>query len=280
MPGVGPRNIDPDVVRTFGQEWEKFGNLTPEETEKMGRQYFDIVPERVLNQAARCLDVGCGSGRWTRFVAPHVATVDAVDPRSAAYVAAKACAGFPNVRVSVASADDLPFHDETFDFVFSLGVLHHVPDTAKALNAVTRKAKKGGHVLIYLYYALDGRPLWFRAIFAVSNFLRKRISKLPAKPKGFVCDLIAATVYYPIARFGALLGAIGVPKRFVELLPLSYYQHRTFFVMRNDSLDRFGTTLEQRFTKAQVVEMMTAAGLSHIAVSDGQPYWHAIGQKI
>jgi ubiquinone/menaquinone biosynthesis C-methylase UbiE len=277
-PGSG--NIDPEVVDSFGHEWERFSKFDPEEIDMLGSQYFDIVGAQVLSPSARCLDVGCGSGRWTSFVAPRVGSVDAVDPSSAVFVAARACAGLSNVRVAMASADELPFDDASFDFIFSLGVLHHVPDTAKALNAVVRKAKPGGHVLIYLYYALDGRPAWYRTLFAMANFLRKWISKLPAKSKQVVCDLIAATVYYPFARTAAILRAVGVPERLVNRLPLSYYRNCSFFVMRNDSLDRFGTTLEQRFTRVQIIEMMNAAGLRDVVVSEGEPYWHAIGQKI
>jgi len=274
------RNIDPEVVSSFGHEWEKFSEFDPDEIEMKGLQYFDIVPENVLNPAARCLDIGCGSGRWTTFVAKQAGTVDAVDPSSAAFVATRACGGLPNVRVSVASADELPFDDETFDLVFSLGVLHHVPDTAKALKSITRKAKRGGYVLIYLYYALDGRPVWYRGLFALSSFFRKRISKLSPKPKQFVCDVIAATVYFPFARLAAVLHALGFSEKVVGMVPLSYYKHCSFFVLRTDSLDRFGTTLEQRFTRQQIIDMMTAAGLAEIVVSDGEPFWHAIGKKI
>jgi len=49
--------------------------------------------------------------------------------------------------------------------------------------------------------------------------------------------------------------------------------------MRNDALDRFGTRLEKRFTKAQIAAMMTAAGLRGIKFSDSEPFWCAIGYK-
>jgi hypothetical protein len=47
--------------------------------------------------------------------------------------------------------------------------------------------------------------------------------------------------------------------------------------MRNDALDRFGTSLEQRFSKEQVIRMMEQAGLRDIVISDKMPYWHATG---
>ena len=62
-------------------------------------------------------------------------------------------------------------------------------------------------------------------------------------------------------------------------IPLSYYSNKSFNVIRNDSLDRFGTPLEQRFSKKQIEKMMHEAGLHDIKFSNNQPYWHVIGQK-
>jgi len=49
--------------------------------------------------------------------------------------------------------------------------------------------------------------------------------------------------------------------------------------MRTDALDRFGTRLEQRFTRAEITRMMRDAGLENIRFSDGFPYWCAVGFK-
>jgi hypothetical protein len=60
---------------------------------------------------------------------------------------------------------------------------------------------------------------------------------------------------------------------------LFQYRNRSFYVMRNDALDRFGTRLEQRYTKAEVQELLEAAGLERIEFSDSPPYWVAIGRR-
>jgi hypothetical protein len=49
--------------------------------------------------------------------------------------------------------------------------------------------------------------------------------------------------------------------------------------MRTDSLDRFGTKLEQRFTKVEIENMMRAAGLKDIKFSSSVPFWCAVGIK-
>lgn len=62
-------------------------------------------------------------------------------------------------------------------------------------------------------------------------------------------------------------------------MPLSAYRDRTFYVMRNDALDRFGTRLERRFTRAGMQALMAGAGLERIRFHDGVPYWTAVGYR-
>jgi hypothetical protein len=102
---------------------------------------------------------------------------------------------------------------------------------------------------------------------------------MPSGLKKFTCDLLAVTVYMPFVLFGRLLKSIGL-KKLARRVPLSIYQDQPFYIIRNDSLDRFGTTLEQRFSRQQVEDMMTRSGLSDIVISPGMPYWHAVGRKV
>jgi hypothetical protein len=162
------------------------------------------------------------------------------------------------------------------DFGYSLGVLHHIPDTAEGIRSCVNKIKPGAPFLVYLYYAFDNRPAWFRAIWKISDIFRRGISALPFGLKKLVTDLIAVLVYLPLAKTAAVLEKAGLN---VESFPLSVYRHHSFYTMRTDALDRFGTPLEQRFTRAQITKMMTAAGLENIRFSDGFPFWCAVGFK-
>ena len=102
---------------------------------------------------------------------------------------------------------------------------------------------------------------------------------MPGPLKKIVCDIIAGLVYTPIVLIGRFIKFIGL-KSIAKRMPLSGYHDRSFFVIRNDALDRFGTKLEQRFTKGEVISLMQNAGLTDIIVSDKFPYWHAIGKRI
>jgi len=272
-------NVDWETVDSFGDEWEKFKGFTPEEIDHLGGEYFDIVDDTILNENCTALDVGCGSGRWTKYVAKRCKFVEAIDPSHSLITASAFLRDFKNVRLTQASTDDLPFADESFDFVFSLGVLHHIPDTADAMKKSVAKLKKGGHFLVYLYYDFENRGFLFKFLWKASNVVRLLINKLPKTLKHFVCDLIAFLVYLPFVGIGALVKALAPKSDAYKKVPLSYYVGKSLNVIRNDSLDRFGTPLEQRFNKAQIKSMMESCGLTNITFSPNVPYWHAKGLK-
>lgn len=268
------QNIDQKTVQSFGEEWKSFHDFSAEEIEKIGQDYFDLLPEKSINYA---LDVGCGSGRWAKFLAPKVSWIEAIDPSDAVYVAQQLLAAEKNVRVTQASVTHLPFADNSFDLVYSLGVLHHVPNTNEAIERCFSKVKPGGYFLVYLYYNLDNRGALFKLIFKISNVFRLIISTLPSRIKKFTCDFIAGVVYWPLARISSVIAFFS--EDWAKKIPLSYYRKTSFFVMRNDALDRFGTPLEKRFTKAEIEAMLINAGFININFSNREPYWHVIAQK-
>jgi hypothetical protein len=89
-----------------------------------------------------------------------------------------------------------------------------------------------------------------------------------------LCDALAASVYWPLARAARLASALGMD---VSSAPLSMYRERTFYSMRTDARDRFGTPLEKRFAAAEIRRMMEDAGLEEIRFSESPPFWCAVG---
>jgi len=275
---ITDNNIDEKTVKSFGEEWTKFNHFNEEEIRKAGDQYFDIVSDKLI-EGKYILDVGCGTGRWTKYLLNKAAFVECIDPSDAVYAAAKLLRGYSNVRVSQAGAESIPFPDNSFDFVFSLGVLHHTPDTETAMRHCVKKVKGGGYFMVYLYYSLDNRGLLFKILYRTSDFFRRIICRLPSAIKKFICDLIAVFVYMPFVLITKFFRLIGL-KKISKKIPLSYYADHSFRIIKNDALDRFGTPLEQRFSKQQIKEMMQKCGLTNIVFSDNEPYWHALGQKL
>jgi len=272
-------NKDSRVVDGFGDEWTRFPQdaLDDEERQRIYNDYFKIFPWEQLPREAVGADIGCGSGRWALVVAPRVAHLHVVDASVEALgVARKNLARQPNVSFHHASVDDLPLREQSLDFAYSLGVLHHVPDTAAALRSIAGKLKPGSPFLVYLYYAFDNRPVWFRLLWNLSDKLRYAISRLPMNMRYLLSQIIAFLVYWPLARLARILEKPGIlPKSW----PLAYYRDKSLYVMRTDALDRFGTRLEQRFSRDEITTMLEVAGFTDIRFSSEPPYWCAVAMN-
>jgi len=274
MPRTGERT---DVIEGFGDEWARFDQsaLSDEERAIAFDAYFEVFPWNELPDNAIGFDLGCGSGRWAAEVAPRVGTLHCVDPSDAIDVARRNLAKHRNVVFHKRTAASLPFEPGSMDFGYTLGVLHHVEDTEGALRAAVQALKPGAPLLVYLYYAFDNRPRWFRALWRVSDVMRRGISHAPNPVRHLICDGLAGSVYYPLARGAALAERFGID---VEHWPLSAYRHRSFYCMRTDSLDRFGTRLEKRYTRHQMETLLRNAGLRDIRFCSSV-FWCAVGNR-
>jgi SAM-dependent methyltransferase len=276
--GTG-KNQDLHTVRGFGYEWTKFdqASLDPEEREAIFESYFSIFPWERLPKDAVGFDLGCGSGRWAACVAPQVGALNCIDASAEALAVAKRnLEGVPNCEFHHASVEKIPLPDGSMDFGYSLGVLHHVPDTRAGIKACAAKLKPGAPFLLYLYYRFDNQPAWFKAMWGASDLIRRVVSRLPLIFRFWISQALALAVYWPLARAARWLERRG---RDVTSFPLAIYREKSFYVMRTDAFDRFCTKLEQRFTRVEIAAMMRDAGLSAIRFSDRMPFWCAVGLK-
>ncbi len=124
-------NIDKKVVEGFGDEWSRFDQsaLTHEELTKMFDNYFNIFPWEKVSKDAVGFDLGCGSGRWAKMFAPRVGKLHLIDPSDALEVAKRNLRNSDNCEFHRATVEEIPLADDSQDFGYCLGVLHHIPDT-------------------------------------------------------------------------------------------------------------------------------------------------------
>jgi ubiquinone/menaquinone biosynthesis C-methylase UbiE len=275
-------NIDLRVARGFGHEWSNFrqdaDHLSHEQRQAIFDDYFRIFPwHRLPPGGGVGLDVGCGSGRWSMLIAPRVEHLHLLDPSPVALdVAKQNLRSAKNVSYHLRSVANIPLPSQSLDFAFSLGVLHHVPDTEAAIAAIADKLKPNAPFLIYLYYALDNRPIWYRLLWRIADLVRFVVSRLPHPLRLAISQTIAVLVYWPLARFVRLLTEHG---RSATALPLSYYADKSFYVMQTDAYDRFCTRLEKRFRRSEIERMLVGAGFKDITFSNQEPFWCAVGIK-
>ncbi len=272
------KNIDKATVDSFGDEWGRFNqaDLSSKEAQEIFDQYFSIFPWQSLPQNAEGFDLGCGSGRWAKIMVKKVGHLHCIDPSDAIEVARESLSDVSNASFYKKSVDEFSLPSNSQDFGYSLGVLHHVPDTAGAVKECASLLKPGAPFLMYLYYALENKSSFYKFLWRCSDFLRKIICRLPSGPKHLITDFIAAIIYFPFAKGSLIIEKLGLN---ISSIPLSFYRNCSFYTMRTDSRDRFGTPLEQRFTKEEIHELMEDAGFKNIIFNSAEPRWCVVGTK-
>jgi SAM-dependent methyltransferase len=267
------------VVSGFDYEWRRFSKAGGRELAAVSAQYFDLIPDPRFGSDQIVVDAGCGAGRWAYEVARRGARVVAVDLGMSVEIARRNTEATGRVLCVQGDVRHLPLRDGAVDWGYTLGVIHHIPETGEALARIARAIKPGGSVLVYVYYALDERGRGYRGLLRVADGARRVISHAPRGIAEGFSLLVALGVYWPLARLATLVSWVGL-QRVAAAIPLSFYADLSFQVMRNDSLDRFGTRLEKRYTRAEVTELMQRAGLRDITISPRAPFWHAVGVMV
>ncbi len=142
-----------------GGTWKNYAEFAAwiERTEPYA---FDVLAKYDWH-GRKVLEVGCGQGTVLTHLARRKAGMVGVDMSRVSI--ARTCAGARelglHVGVAQSDAESLPFPDESFDAVVSFGVLHHTPDTARAVREVRRVLKPGGAAIVMLYRT--GNPKWW-----------------------------------------------------------------------------------------------------------------------
>jgi ubiquinone/menaquinone biosynthesis C-methylase UbiE len=267
------------VVKDFGNEWKRFDQsiVKKSELKNIFDQYFNIFPLKELNKNLIGFDLGCGSGRWAKFIAPKVKKLNCIDPSAEAIsVAKKNLINFKNINYINSEVNKKILIKNSQDFGYCLGVLHHIPDTLNGIKVCSMMLKKNAPFLIYLYYKFDNRNFLFKSLWKISDFLRFLICFLPFNIKKLFTDFLALLIYYPLAKLSYVIDKFGIK---TSSIPLSFYKNKSFYTMRTDSLDRFGTKLEKRFTKSEIENLLSMAGFKDIKFSEKTPFWVATCRK-
>jgi len=264
--------LDVDTQESFGYEWQHFDAVLPDYDTEF-HNYFRIVPREILQDAV-VMDAGCGMGRWAgQLIKLPVRRLYAVDFSRAIDRAAAVLSDQPSAHCIQADICNLPFRSGTMTFSYCLGVLHHLRDPDEGMRSLARVT--AGPLLVYLYYALDNRPWFHRWLLALVTGTRRITSRLPKRAMLPLAWVIAALIYYPLARMAALLARLGLTG-IAHQLPLSHYRAYSFSFMVGDAFDRFATPIERRYTRAQVADWLARYHFE-ATFSDHTPFWVSLG---
>jgi SAM-dependent methyltransferase len=244
---------------SFGYEWTQFSDWKPS-GETNFKDYFTGIDLASLRRCA-VLDAGCGMGRHARQIAAHAERVVAIDFSRAIDQAARNVATAGNVHCVQADLLALPLADGSFDFVYSLGVLHHLANTEQALAGLVRKLRPGGRMRIYLYWKRHG---WQGAMLRVATAARWLTTKIPFPLLQLLCWVLSVALYAVVVLPYRALTAAGVGRH--QSWPLFVYSRYPFNVLYNDQFDRFSAPIEKRYDSDEVRSLLQSAGLTDVHV--------------
>jgi len=254
------RFVDSDsYADSFGYQWQKFSTtqLRPEFAERNFRRKTGLREEHLRGKLV--LDVGCGMGRFADVATRWGARVVGIDLSSAAEVAARNLTG-RNFAPLQADIFALPFLPESFDCIYSVGVLHHTPDCERAFKTLAQYLKPGGSIAVWLY---SGYNNWYR----FSDLYRKITHRVPVRTLHAFLR-VAVPFFYWLDRGLRRIPAVGGPVAGVV--------HHVFPVNRNpdpeirmlDTLDWYSPKYQSKHTYEQVFRWFESCGLENLTVAD------------
>ena len=268
---AGDRPFAADIQHTFGAEWQAYPQVLPEHKLEFDG-YFDVVDVPALTGKRTC-DVGCGIGRWSYFLRHTARELVLVDFSEAIFVARRNLADCPNAVFFMGDLTALPFRNDFCDLLFCIGVLHHLE--SNALSEVRGLRRFAPQLLIYLYSALDNRPLHYRMLLPLVSALRLILARVEGTTaRHILTEICMWAIYMPLIGLGWLLKPLGMHTR----VPLfDFYHDKSLKRIRQDVYDRFFTRIEQRFSRAEIDGLRDT--FSEIMISPRLPMWHFLCRR-
>jgi SAM-dependent methyltransferase len=258
-----PQGSTERTFASFGYEWNAFDEVRDED-ESFASVYFrDVDLEGLRGKIG--LDAGCGKGRYTRFLARYLEAEVALDGSSAAEAAARNLADTPGATVIRSDLRDAPFAPESFDFISSLGVLHHLDDPFAGFQRLVTYLAPKGQILLYLYSRPESRGLRSAAI-SCATALRTLTTRLPHPALKALSTPIAAVLWWALVVPGAWGEEHGVAA--LSGLPMDAYRGKPFRSLVLDTFDRLSAPVEYRYVWSDLQPWFDQTGLVVDAARD------------
>lgn len=240
-----PRFVAQEHLASFGLQWNRYEVAHDDED----RATFQAKTGFLLSELAgqRVLDAGCGGGRYCKVAAEAGALVTGADHSSAVEKASQLCGDLESVRLVQADLKRLPFEPESFDLVFSIGVMHHDADTRAVFDAVSKMVRPGGRMAVWLYR----RNTWPQEV--LNSFLRRRTTRwAPEKLE-------------PWCRFGAFWGGIPLLKQTLSKV-VNFSTHPVWENRVCDNFDWYAPEFQHHHSTEELTAWFEAAGFEEVTV--------------
>jgi SAM-dependent methyltransferase/uncharacterized protein YbaR (Trm112 family) len=274
LAGASPDPTSTRTLTAFGDEWQRFPEVL-EAHRQIFEWYFE-GSQPVSWEGMRVLDAGCGMGRWLHFALERGADIVGMDLSSAIDVAAArdgATADFVQADLRWP-----PFPPESFDLVYSLGVLHHLEEPLAGVRALAKLVRPGGELRFYVYRTLEEEPWWKRMLFSAVTAFRQITIRLPYPAVHAASWLVAAAATVLFLWPRRLMRRWPWGDRVTRQLPLVHYADVPFRMVVSEQFDRLVAPIEGRFRREDIERWLWEVGFEVVAILPGLG-WRAIGRR-
>jgi SAM-dependent methyltransferase/uncharacterized protein YbaR (Trm112 family) len=265
------------TARSFGYEWSHYSRML-DQYEQNFKSYFEGYSTDFFKNKL-VLDAGCGTGRHSYYAAKYGAEVIGIDLSKAIDVAYRNNRTNPRAHFIQADLTNLPLRYESFDMVYCIGVLHHLPDPESGFKELLKFVKTGGRILIYVYHKLDEAPRWHRGLLAAVTTVRRVTTHTPRPLLKASCTAVAALSYAGLIIPARILKKSARLCGIAKNIPLHAYSELPFYIIYTDTFDRFSAPLEQRYSRDELLPWFTGNGLSDTSILGGGG-WRVSGTKL
>lgn len=265
--------IEQRTQRQFGYQWTHFGK----ETERFEANFLNYLApvEPEFFRGTLGLDAGCGFGRHLYQAARFGAEMVGLDLSAAIDVTRQATRQMPSVHLVQGDLLAPPLAPGRFDFAYSIGVLHHLPDPLRGFQALVRLVKPGGMVMIWVY---STSRRWTNLALEAA---RRITTRLGPRVLHALSGLAAACDWWLAIQPYRLLHRVPGLGRWVERLTperITLYATYPFGVCLADWFDRLAAPIRYYYDPAALQRWAEAAGLRDVRISPTGKYgWRLQG---
>ena len=244
------------IIERFGYEWTEFGDYASDNF----LYWIDPVqPDFFPGRTG--LDVGCGAGRHAAQAVSYGAEMFAMDLSWAVDTAEARARTVSNLHVIQANAFAPPFAPETFDFLFSLGVLHHTPDPPRAFESVAPLVRRGGSTFLMIY---GSQRKWVIRALRLLRAITTRLPNVAIKFLSYVGGIVDFAFVLPFRG----LSRIGLGKLARAVFPTRVYNYsqHSFMTGVTDWFDRLSYPEVHYYSDSEIQEWYASSDYERVSV--------------
>lgn len=261
---------------SFSFQWTSFSQMSCDFKDNFLNYIHPVTPEFFKGKLG--LDAGCGFGRHIYNAALFGARMVGMDFSRAIESTRKNTLGVKNISLVRGDIYHPPFAEDSFDFVYSIGVLHHLPDPEEGFQSILRFTKRGGSIFIWVYS--DSRKL----INTMLEFIRIFTTRMPFPLLKIFCFLCAVVDYLFVLSFKLIdkIAFLNINRFFNRIIfdRVKVYMCYPFQVFYADWFDRLSAPTRFYYNRKDLQGWVERAGLKKVIISPTGNYgWRLYGEK-